>query len=104
MIALSAAEQATEQYLPVPLKIWQALKVSPVDRMVQFWASLEHQTRQDWMKLAKCREYDMPGTPTWMALEQDDRVAILRVMNRVRSIYVASDFTTNWRIVAAMGK
>ena len=91
-------------YLPVPAKVWAMLNVSQVDKMIAYWASLPCPIRQQWMSLAKCAPYDIPGTPTWMGLEQDDRVAILRVMNKVRSIYVASDFTHSWRVVAAMGK
>ena len=96
-------EQPLLEYLPVPLKIWQQLQVSPVAKMCEYWASLPCPIRQQWMSLAKCAPYEVPGTPTWMGLEQDDRVAILRVMNKVRSIYVASDFTHSWRVVAAMG-
>lgn len=96
-----AAQQSLDQWLPVPLKIWTALKVSPVENMVRFWADLPLEIRQQWMALAKCQQYDM--TPGWMAITEEDRIKILRVMHKVRSIYVGSDLATNWRHVAAMG-
>lgn len=97
-----SAQQSLEQWGCVPLKVWQALKISPVERMTNMWSELPIEIRQQWMAWAKCGQYEM--APGWMALTEQDRLSILRVMNKVRAIYVGSDLTTNWRHVAAMGK
>lgn len=100
--AMSEIQQPLDQWLPVPGKVWSALKVSPVDRMSKFWAELTPDIRHQWMTWAKCREYQ--ATPAWTQLDEQDRISILRVMGKVRAIYVGSNLTENWRHVAAMGR
>lgn len=87
-----------EQYLPVPLKVWSALKVSPLQKMSELWASWPVEVRQRWLALAKVEV--APGVAAWTQLEHEQRVAILKVMRGVRQIYVASDLTHTWYTIA----
>lgn len=95
-------QQSLAQWLPVPARIWEQLSVSPVARFCELWASWPCEIRAEWMRLAKCAHYDTPGTPTWMGLSEQDRIAILKVMGKIRSIYVGSDMTSNWATIARM--
>ena len=96
-----AQQQAVlAQWLPVPRKVWEQLGVSPVARMCEYWGALPCEVRQQWMAWAKCDTYETPGTPTWMGLDEADRGKILKVMAKIRGIYLASDFTHNWNVIA----
>lgn len=92
-----AAQQSLDQWLPVPAVIWAALKVSPLQKMAELWASWPLEVRQRWLALAKV---EAVPTSAWTQLEPDQRIAVLKIMRGVRQIYVASDLTHNWSLIA----
>lgn len=89
------AQQSLDQWLPVPRAVWTQLKIDPLQKMAELWGSWPVEVRQQWMAWAKV---EANGT-AWTQLSVEDRNAVLRVMQKVRGIYVASDLTTNWRII-----
>ena len=91
----AAAQQSLDQWLPVPRAVWTQLKIDPLQKMAELWGSWPIDVRQQWMTWAKVE----PSSAGWTQLSVEDRNAILRVMQKVRGIYVASDLTTNWRII-----
>jgi len=87
------------QYLPTPRRVWSALKVNRAEWLPKIWAEWPESVRNEWMRLAKVST-DYPVPPAWGQIPLQDKIAIMRVIRRVREMYVNSELGTVWHRIA----
>lgn len=93
----------TAQLSGVPPKIWDMLNVDPQQRMAECWAGWPIDTRIRLLKLARSEQADTRPDIPWRSLDDADRAKVIEVLSRCRSLYIATDLSTNWRhVVNAM--
>ena len=76
------------------------LKVDTQGKMAQLWASWPLHIRERLLRMAKIDTGEHGMSLRWSALQEQDRTEILRLLYKLRTLYVACNLSDNWRHVA----